>query len=1232
MSDDRISILYLAPWIDYGGSDTSTIDWFRWIDKTRFVTSLITTQPSSNRRLCEVVPFAEEVWALPELMAGGEFARFIVEFVVSREIEIVHVMNSRIGFDLLPDLRALERPPKVVVQLHVEEPTRDGYVRYVATRYGNLVDAYSVSSAVVGEALVEYGVSEDDVVPIPTGIDVDYFAPDAVVPEPRLDSDRLHILFIARLVPQKDPLLMVDVARELRERGISFCIHVIGGGELEPEVRARVESLRLQDRILFEDPTHELRPWYAGADLLLMTSVFEGVPVIVYEALAMEVPIVAPDLPGIRELMGDAGGALVERRDHAADYAEAMVPLLESAEKRRHIGRAARNLVLERFSVQGMTSRHESLYEALLPGRIAGAARHEDPGWAMRFASRPSRGHPVVSVVVPCFNHGRPLRECVESILAQTYLKNSEIIVIDDASTEAHTISYLAELEGGDLVHVVRMPKNCGPSAARNRGIREASGRYIFPMDSDNLLLPDALERLVAQLQGAGEHVGFIYQNCQYFGNREDYFEAPVHNPWLLTQQNYIDTSALIDREVFDSGLGYAEDIVFGHEDWDFFLQLAAHGIHGEPARAKTLLYRKEGFTRSDLVEWTGAPFHPQLGERHPTLFSGDCVAAHGSDPSTRLKARWAPALSVVTITPIEVRSDVWETVAARLSLQRFQDFELLAAFDRDGAAVGSQPPIRRLASRPGETPAQRLSRALEAARGRHVLVTSRALPDLLADPGSLERLVRLLERAPRPTAFCLADVGGASRHPFAVIHGDDPDVAPHSIAFSRTRIADGELPLILDTDDPLGGLARWIHLRRHHLEWRHLHAAWAGRHIPSGRFAVATMVPEGTQAERSERSGRLSEAPLFPGRSAYIPRWSDTHNWVPACSAPLLRSQCFGFEEWTVTSTTAPPDGFQPEYYLGIVHLRSLQGTNRLTRDADLGYKTVAVGAEPTADDMAESLGYVEQVAFSMLEPLLLCRHIVTGAAIPICGETDPLRERVHWPPLSVLGYIDRYPIAPHQAPTSPPTRAWLRGLLRAVDLDARAHRVAFGTALALRCPWELGAALDRDPGTGIPVWIDSGGRLHTDKYAPTRLPYDLRRTLTWVGASARWIGFGQRKARAKTAARRGVEALRHTVTRPGMPAPMSHQREPDGWLLAEPGPDRYLLYSAIHPVTADQLVTRDPSEARELGYGPVHRLGYALASAPVTGTLQRPDLSVPWGSRFGAALTRSEDPIQGE
>ena len=62
-------------------------------------------------------------------------------------------MNSRLGFDLLPDLRSLEHRPRIVVQLHVEEHTKDGYVRYVTTRYGNLVDAFSVTSHQLARAV-----------------------------------------------------------------------------------------------------------------------------------------------------------------------------------------------------------------------------------------------------------------------------------------------------------------------------------------------------------------------------------------------------------------------------------------------------------------------------------------------------------------------------------------------------------------------------------------------------------------------------------------------------------------------------------------------------------------------------------------------------------------------------------------------------------------------------------------------------------------------------------------------------------------------------------------------------------------------------------------------------------------------------------------------------------------------------------------------------------------------
>ena len=66
----RLPVLYLAPWVGYGGSDKNTIDWFRWLDRGRFAPYLITTQPSANPLLHEIEPYAEEFWVLPEHVWG----------------------------------------------------------------------------------------------------------------------------------------------------------------------------------------------------------------------------------------------------------------------------------------------------------------------------------------------------------------------------------------------------------------------------------------------------------------------------------------------------------------------------------------------------------------------------------------------------------------------------------------------------------------------------------------------------------------------------------------------------------------------------------------------------------------------------------------------------------------------------------------------------------------------------------------------------------------------------------------------------------------------------------------------------------------------------------------------------------------------------------------------------------------------------------------------------------
>jgi glycosyltransferase involved in cell wall biosynthesis len=1222
VSDSRIPILYLAPWVDYGGSDKGTIDWFRNLDRSRFVASLITTQPSTNPRLAEVVPFADEVWALPDLMLGERFAEFILDFVVSREVGVVHVMNSRLGFDLLPDLSALPHPPKVVVQLHVEETTRDGYVRYVTSRYGNLVDAFSVTSDHLAAAVCDYGIPRAKIAVIHTGVDAeDEFSPDHLEPRPGLPASGVNILYPGRLVEQKDPLLMVEVARELLARGLDFHIHAVGDGDLEAPVRERVAAYGLEGRVHLEPPTRELARWYRAADLVLMTSSFEGVPYVIYEALAMRVPVVAPALPGNRELMAEVGGALVEERSEDA-FADALEPLLRDRELRERTGEQGRARMRESFSLQAMAEAHAELYLRL--GARRGSAGDPGPfpeqGAGILFGARGAdETAALVSIVTPCFNHGHRLRECLDSVRQQTY-RDLEMIVVDDGSTDAETTAYLDDLAREGAVKLVRLPSNVGPGAARNRGIEHAQGRYVLPLDADNLLLPQAVQMLVRQIEAAAEDVGFIYQNLQFFGTREDYLEVPTFNPWLLTRANFVDTCALLDEGIFAAGLRYPEDMPLGHEDWDFAVTLAERGIRGEPMSAKTLLYGKHGFSRSDHVEWTSADFHADLASRHPTMFAAE-GQSRAENPQVRLKARWAPALSVIALAE-EIDDAEWQRLLDGVRGQQLRDFELRIV-RADVPADARELPALKAHAAGSAGRAGTLSAALASTRARNVLVSAGNGSEFLADAGCLERVVRLLEDTPAPRAFVYADAAAGDRYPFAPLDGSDQSHAPHAIAWSRRHEPLREAPDSYDEGDPVGGLGRSLQLRRIELDWRQLAAPSTPAAAAGAR--VSAHPNSRSHAQNAELDACLAAAPMLPGRVTPLRRWATLRTWMPAGTAPLVRHRRNASEEWIVSTSFEPPPGYHAEHYLGVIHRHLSLGTSRIVRDEGSGYAALAPGGEPDARKMARTLGYADAVPLPMLEPLFLCRHGASGSGVLVCGEDDPILRLVDSPHLAVLGWIDRLPVNPRSLAAVDEPHAWLRGLVRAVDRRDRRHRVALGSVPAMGADvWELGALLDRDPGGGIPAWVDEGGRLHTRDYAPTRHPFDLRQSLEWVAEPATWRGFGQSLPRARAIARRGVDAARFTLERPGIASRAADQVQPDGWLLAEPGEDRMAIFSAVHAVTADQLVTSDAGETDELGYGPAQLIGYALSLAPLTGSLARPRSALPWATRFGEGAAR--------
>ena len=124
---------------------------------------------------------------------------------------------------------------------------------------------------------------------------------------------------------------------------------------------------------------------------------------------------------------------------------------------------------------------------------------------------------PKVSVIIPCYNRERFIKETIESVLRQTY-PNIEIITIDDGCTDS-TRRILEEFKG--TIKILEHPgrANKGQSASLNLGIRNSNGKYIALLDSDDLFAPLKIDRQVEFLE---ENPRYWTGLCEWIRNRRE--------------------------------------------------------------------------------------------------------------------------------------------------------------------------------------------------------------------------------------------------------------------------------------------------------------------------------------------------------------------------------------------------------------------------------------------------------------------------------------------------------------------------------------------------------------------------------------------------------------------------------------------------------------------------------------------------------------------------------------
>ncbi|MDO4649225.1 MAG: glycosyltransferase, partial [Eubacteriales bacterium] len=147
--------------------------------------------------------------------------------------------------------------------------------------------------------------------------------------------------------------------------------------------------------------------------------------------------------------------------------------------------------------------------------------------------------NPLVSVIVPVYNVERYLSECLDSVLKQTY-KNYEVVCVNDGSTDG-SVKILEEYASKDARIRILSQENGGLSAARNHGLKEAKGKYLLFLDSDDLWLPTTLEELVCR--GEKDDLDLMLFNMKPFIQSEECSEDYLHFERTYQRQfDYPDT------------------------------------------------------------------------------------------------------------------------------------------------------------------------------------------------------------------------------------------------------------------------------------------------------------------------------------------------------------------------------------------------------------------------------------------------------------------------------------------------------------------------------------------------------------------------------------------------------------------------------------------------------------------------------------------------------------------
>ncbi|MDQ7783779.1 MAG: glycosyltransferase [Desulfomonilaceae bacterium] len=467
-------------------------------------------------------------------------------------------------------------------------------------------DAILVTSQFMRSTLEERLHGESPYVCPPYVRDDDW--PDAMAPAPNKT-----LLFWGRLGYSSGVLSLLKVCRYLWDEGLVFKVnlagrsefHAVKGCDMATHIGDRYRRYVSRGLLNLSTGTGgdlSLREMLKESRALIYPALFDDTPHSYLEAMAFGRPVIASQSGGQADLI-EPGRSGLMFRDLGQLEEHIKTILAAGPSELEELGRCAQERVRTwcdpNSSLNGRVAWYQGLIErsactnrTLFP-RLARLDGKPTPSFSGQPAPPKLKdcGRDLISVVIPCYNLGKYLRESIDSVCRSDY-RPIELIVVDDASTDELTRRVLDEIENLHLgdpelsISILRQDRNRGVEEVRNLGATVSEGEFLCFLDADDLVHPEYFSKCAAVLKQY-DNVGFVGSWAREFGNSSGYRTVPNFDFPFSLLWNQAFSCSLIRRCAYRKA--WVPTILEDYEQW---ISIAESGWAGVVIPEVLFFYR----------------------------------------------------------------------------------------------------------------------------------------------------------------------------------------------------------------------------------------------------------------------------------------------------------------------------------------------------------------------------------------------------------------------------------------------------------------------------------------------------------------------------------------------------------------------------------------------------------------------------------------------------------------